>query len=196
MSDSEFNRYAAGEFISEYQRETGQLYTLKSVEQAFPDMILEAPDGRAVDVEFVSIVLAFVNREQRYFDRYRRSFLAAIQSESPRYGRVKITLQLHHSFVGKPRPMRLPDINGPEGRGLISDFKRLLSDRFEDVSKVDGGNDGHALLDQLRDTTDQLYYPVLARYFGAILFHHMSESEASANNVAAGDPLIAYPVVW
>jgi hypothetical protein len=96
MSDeAEFNRYAAGEFIVEYQREVGQLLQFNRFGNPFPDVILEAKDGSEVGIEFVSVVLAFINQEHSYFDRYRRSFLAALQNQRPRYKQVTITLQPH-----------------------------------------------------------------------------------------------------
>ncbi|HZT30923.1 MAG TPA: hypothetical protein VFA33_13620 [Bryobacteraceae bacterium] len=49
--ETEFNRYASREFITEYERETGQSYAFKRMGQPFPDVILEAPDGREVGIE-------------------------------------------------------------------------------------------------------------------------------------------------
>jgi len=91
--EAEFNRYAAQEFIAEYQREVGELLRLGRLGDPFPDVILETHDGRQVGVEFVSVVLAFINREHGYFDRYRQAFLTAVQNRRPRYRDVTITLQ-------------------------------------------------------------------------------------------------------
>ena len=196
-NEAEFNRYAAGEFIIEYQRETGQMRRLKRIGSPFPDVILEAPDGREVGVEFVSVVLAFINQEHGYFDRYRRAFLTALEIQRPRYRRVKIKLQPHRDHVEHLRPMQLPDINSPEGRKLIADFGQLLNDRFEDLSTIWGGKDGGALLNQLCNIDGTLCYPILSKHFGAVMFHHMTPQEVSANTTPLDEqPVIENPVIW
>jgi hypothetical protein len=194
--EAEFNIYAAGEFVTEYERETGQSYRVKRVGTPFPDVVLEACDGREVGLEFVSLVLAFINRENSYFDGYRRAFLNALQIQRPRYGRVKITLQPHHEYVEKNRPIRFPDIHSLEGRQLVTDFASLLNDRFGDLSTRDAGKDGHALFDELRNIDGTLSYRTLSKYFGGVLFHHMTAPEASAHKVPLDEPVIADPVVW
>lgn len=194
--EAEFNVYAAGEFIVEYERETGQLYRSKRMGQPFPDVILEAPNGREVGVEFVSVVLPFINQERSYFDGYRRAFMAALRSQRPRYGRVRITLQPHHLYVEQGRPMRFPDISGCEGRQLVADFARLLDERFENLSTAYGGKEGGSLLDQLRNTDGTLCYPALSKYFGAILFCRTTAREVSSTDTQSDEPEIADPVVW
>ena len=197
MSDeTEFNIYAAGEFIREYAQETGQSYRFKRVGTPFPDVVLEAFDGREIGVEFVSLVLAFINRENNYFDGYRREFLSALQSQRPRFARAKITLQPHNELVEKNRPIRFPDIRSIEGRQLVTDFATLLTERFDDLSTRNGGKDGNASFEELRNVDGTLCFPTLSKYFGAVLFHHMTAQEASSYNVPTDEPVIADPVVW
>src|SRR5260370_19705654 len=97
--EAEFNKRTAREFIVEYERETGQLYQFERLGQPFPDAVIKASDGSEVGIEFVSIVLAFINREHNYFERYRRAFMEAIQGQQPRYAGVRIKLQPHNQFV-------------------------------------------------------------------------------------------------
>ncbi len=92
--------------------------------------------------------------------------------------------------------MQLPDIRSSEGHQLVNDFRDLLNERFEDLSTVWGNKDGGALLGQLRKADGTLCYPILSRYFGAILFHHMREQEIVPGGSRADDPVIANPVVW
>ena len=197
MSDeAEFNRFAAEEFISEYHRETGQVRRFGRMGDPFPDVILEALNGDEIGVEFVSIVLAFVNQEHSYFDRYRQAFIAALQPEAPRFRNTRITLQPHHDRIERVRPMRLPKINSPEGRALVADFANLLAERFEDLSVIWGGADGGALLGDLGRADGTLSYPVLSDYFGAILFHRVSHQEiTSPISVSVDEPVITNPVI-
>ena len=194
--ETEFNTCAACEFVTEYERETGQSYRFKRVGTPFPDVVLEASHGREIGVEFVSLVLAFINRENTYFRNYRQAFLNALQIQQPRYARVKITLQPHRAFAEKNRPIRFPDIGSSEGRQLVADFAGLLEDRFDDLSTRDGDKDGHALFDKLRNADGTLCYPTLSKYFGGVLFHHMTAAEASAYKVLPNEPMIADPVIW
>jgi hypothetical protein len=194
--EAEFNTYAAEAFIAEYQLEMGQLHRFARMGDPFPDVWLEAPDGTEVGVEFVSVVLAFVNQEHRYFDRYRRAFLTAIQNQRPRFRNVTITLQPHREHVERVRPMQLPDISGPDGRALVADFARLLIDRFEELSAAWGGNHGGALLDQLRNTDGTLCYPSLSGHFGAILFHKVTSEDVPPSAMLSDEPFIADPVIW
>ena len=194
--DASFNTYAAGEFITEYQHETGELLRFKRVGDRFPDVILESPDGREVGVEFVSIVLSFINQEHCYFDQYRNAILTALQQQRPRYQHVTITLQPHHQHVERARPIPLPDINHPEGRQLVGDFVQLLDLQFEYLGAIWGGKDGGALLNQLRTTDGRLCYPILSKYFGAIRFHQMTPQEVSGSAALSDDPVIMSPVVW
>ena len=194
--EAEFNKRTAREFIVEYERETRQLYQFERLGQPFPDAVVKASDGSEVGIEFVSIVLAFINREHKYFERYRRAFMEAIQGQRPRYAGVRIKLQPHNQFVEQERPILLPELRDPEGCQLGADFARLLDDRFEDLSTVWGGKAGGALLEQLQDPHGKLCYPVLSRYFGAIMIHHMTESEVWASKTSPVDPVIENPVIW
>src|SRR5262249_3087465 len=72
-SDDAFNRFAAEEFIPQYQLETGIALRL-----AFPELIFGNDDGGKVTAELVSVILAFINQEANYFDNYRLAFLDAI----------------------------------------------------------------------------------------------------------------------
>lgn len=190
-AEGEFNEFAAGELIQEYVRETGQALSLKRLGDPFPDLILQRPDGEEVGVELVSIVLAFINREHAYFEKYRQAFLASVQAGRPRYRRVKITLQPH---ADRERPIQLPDIKSQEGKEIVKDFTDLLDHDFESMSRVGGGNDGGAVFAQLQGAGGALRYPALSEYFSAIMFHHLGAGEPGG--VHPDDPFIENPVVW
>jgi hypothetical protein len=193
MSDeARFNISAAGEFIAEYQRETGQVLRFNRLGNPFPDLILETAEGRELGVELVSLVLPFINQEQGFFGRYRDRFLEAIQQDRPRFRNTRITLQLDHQHVEAKRPLRLPDPKSKEGAGVIADFRRLLIEQFEMISTNWGGKDGGAILDKLRSADGALRYPLLTNYFEAVIFHQLGAAELSGS--MTDDPEIANPL--
>ena len=127
----------------------------------FPDVVVEASDGREV-VELVPLVGVYQPGKQLL-----RSLQASNLELCGLNGHGtpgEITLQPHHGHVEKNHPIEFPNLDGIEGRQLVADFTSLLKDRFDDLSTGDGGRDGHASFDKLRNTDGTLCFPTLSKY--------------------------------
>src|SRR5215475_4752195 len=130
----DFNRFAGGIFAREYERETGVQLKFKALGKPFPDVLLERAVGKQeIGVEFVSIVLWFINHEQTYFERnYQKQFYHILKAYRPQYKNVGITLQPSMRCVEALRPFKLPTVASLEGKRLIAEFEALLSQHYRD----------------------------------------------------------------
>lgn len=191
--EDEFNRSAAEDFAKEYEKTTGQRLSYKRVGTPFPDAVLEMPDGTEVGIEFVSVVLSFVNREEDYFDKYRTRFYEILAPYRPRYKSFEVKLQLSAAIVAGPRPVVLPAVESPEGKQLIKEFGELLCQQFDRLSTLWGGNDGGGLIGSLRDARNEPAYALLGRYFDGIMFHRIRDDDS--RRPQPDDPVITTPVV-
>lgn len=186
--EDDFNQFAGEEFVKEYEHETGQRFRFKRVGDRFPDAILETSAGKEIGVEFVSVVLSFVNQEEHYFDKYREQFHEVLKTSRPRYKNVAITLQPRASMALSRRPMRLPTFDSAEGKGLIAEFRQLVLNYFDELLPTYGG-----LLDRL-NVEGVPAFPVLMKYFDVLLLNSARDDDERKPH--PDDPVITHPSLW
>lgn len=184
--EAEFNRIASEEFAREYERETGHRLQAKVTNDRFPDAILEASNGLKLGAEFVSVVLPFVWQEEAYFNKYRERFYEALRPARPRYRHAAIRLQISSNAVEGPRPRKLPDIDGAEGKKMVVEFRDLLEQHFDALREAQG-----VLIERIGDDPKRAF-PTLLEYFDAILVWDINEK--NQRKAHPEDPLLESPV--
>ena len=187
-SENQFNQFAAEEFAREYELETGRRLRFKHVGADFPDAKFES-NGSDIGVEFVSVVLSYVNVEQDDFRIYQKRFCEVLAIDRPRYKDYEIKLQPTVSRTDGSRPARLPRKRSPMREQLITEFGALLSAHFDQLSSA-----GASLLAHLRDASGALTFPVLTEYFDAIILNRGIGDDDSRKH-RADDPVIVTSAV-
>ncbi len=185
--EAEFNRTASDELIMEYERETGCGLSFKELGRPFPDVILERSDGSTIGVEFVSVVLPFVRQEEVHFGRYRQRLYELLKSARPRYKNVAIRLQPSSQVVEEHRPFKLPNVDSPEGKQLITELHDLLTRHFDVLVATHGG-----LIERFSSGGGE--YQTVLEYFGAIILTRISIGDPRTHHPE--DPVIGPIVVW
>jgi hypothetical protein len=174
-------------FADEYERETGHRLRFKGLGDLFPDAILETEEGTELGVEFVSVVFPFVWQEAAYFSKYREKFYEALRPARPRYQHVAIRLQLSSNVVQGPRPHRLPEIDGADGKRLVGEFRDLLAQHFDTLHTSPG-----VLIEGIAaDSTHA--FSTLLEHFNAIIMWDISQDDARKPHPE--DPVIEPPIV-
>jgi hypothetical protein len=116
------------------------------------------------------------------FDTYRKLLYEVLQPHRPRFKNVQISLQPSFRLAAGLRPARLPP-TGAERQRLVTEFERLMLDRFEALLPNHGG-----LLTEFRIGVRPAY-PRLTRYFDAIILNPMRDD--ASRKPHPDDPVIA-----
>lgn len=123
--EARFNEYLAGEFLREYEKETGKRLRFERVPGEFPDAIFKTADAsQEVGAEFVRVTLGFILQELDDLDRYRQRFCEILQPYRPRFKNVEIMLQPSFRLAAGLRPVKLPP-KRTQRRQLVKEFERL-----------------------------------------------------------------------
>jgi hypothetical protein len=184
--EAKFNEFISKEFITEYAQATGQHLQFKNVGNPFPDAILGVEtEHREIEAEFVSVVLPFINQEQRYFEKYQTAFYEVLRKDRPRYKNYSILLQLNSALIEAKRPFRLPDIAGQEGKLLVEEFGDLFSKHFELLLPYG------RILAQVTEAPGPVL-PTLGQYFGAIILNPIGKDYPGRPH--PDDPCIDFPI--